>query len=256
MKTLFANTRLRVAFVLALIWIVYLFFNFTLRAFFLPLFSVALVLVFDLLITYIRKQTAYFPASSFVTGLLIGLILSPQEQLLTFMFAAALAVFAKQFLSRGAHQHIFNPAAFGIFTTSLLFGVPVAWWAVSWSPWVILVIISISYTLYTLRRLWLPITFLLVYALYLLILGNRNVPSSFFDGTVFLFTFIMLPEPITSFAIGKWKYVFGPLVAVFAIALGRIQALPDVFLPALLLGNLVGFLAKYYSPKHYLNKLS
>ena len=246
MKTLFVNTRLRVAFLLATIWIVYLFFHFTPQVFLLPLFSIVLVVFFDLLVTYIRKRTFYLASSSLVTGFLIGLILSPTEGLWIFVFACALAVLSKQCISFGAHKHIFNPAALGIFTTSLLFGVPVAWWAVSWSPWVILIIISIFYTLYRLRRLWLPITFLSVYVLYFFIIENRIVYSSFFDGTVFLFAFIMLPEPITSFAIGKWKYMFGPLVAVFAIVLGNLQTLPDVFLPALLLGNLIGFLAKHH----------
>lgn len=242
---LIANTRLRVAFVLSLIWIVYFLFNVSFRAFFMPLFSIGLVVAFDSLITYLRKRKLYLPASSLVTGLLIGLILAPGEPLYVFVFASALAVFSKQVIRTREHQHILNPAAFGIVATSLLLNVPVAWWAVSWSPWTILLAIGASYTLYKLKRLWLPITFLFTYSTYLGIFGGgRAVASFLLDGTVFLFAFIMLPEPITSPAQGKWKYGFGLLIALFASVFGRLTFLPDVFLPALLLGNLIGFLQK------------
>ena len=144
------------------------------------------------------------------------------------------------------HRHIFNPAAFGIFVTSLLLSVPVAWGAVSLHQWMILILIGASYTLYQLKRLWLPVTFLAVYGAYLfLIFGQAAAFLVLFNGTLFLFAFIMLPEPITSNASGKWKYLFGPLVAVLTIIVGKIGVLPDAFLPALLLGNLIAFLAKF-----------
>lgn len=242
---LISNTRLRIASVLVLIWVVYLIFNFTLRAFFLPLFSVTLVAALDLITTYVRKRALFLPASSLVTGFLIGLILSPEESILPFALAAAFAVFSKQFVRAREHQHVFNPAAFGIFGASLLTGVPVAWWAVSWSPWVIFLIVSVSYTLYALKRLWLPVTFLITYGVFVFVTaGSEGALSSLLDGTVMLFAFIMLPEPITSPIGGRWKYFFGPLIAVLTILVGKVGVVADVFLPALLLGNLVGFLTK------------
>lgn len=249
LRVIVGNSRLRIASVLGLIWLVYLIFNFDLRALILPPLSVFLVSFFDLLVTYLRKGRLYFPASSFVTGFLIGLIFSPTEPVWVFILAAALAVFSKQFIRAREHQNIFNPAAFGILLTSMLTGVPVAWWGVSWSPWVIAIIVSVSYTLYQLKRLWLPITFILLYSIYHFVnVRDSSFLPLVFDGTVFLFVFVMLPEPITSPAVGKWKYTFGPLVLLLAVGLGLLGrlgiVLPDVFLPALLLGNLVGFLAK------------
>ena len=241
-----SNTRLRIASVLAIIWIFYLILHFNARAFFFPLLSVIMAVFFDLLITYLRKRRWYLPTSSLVTGFLIGLIL-PTNSPWPLLLAAFIAVFSKQFIRIREHQHLFNPAALGIFVTSLLTGVPVAWWAVSWTPWVIPIIIGVSYTLYQLKRLWLPLTFLALYALYrATFVEFESLISSLLDGTLFLFVFIMLPEPITSPANKRWRYLFGPLVGLFVILLERVGAfvLPDLFLPALLIGNIIGFLAK------------
>lgn len=239
------NTRIQVAAVLAVIWVFYLLFHPSLRFFFMPLLSVAAVVAFDLLVTYIRKRRLFLPASSLVSGFLIGLIIAPEESVWVFLLAAALAVFSKQFIRAREHQHIFNPAAFGILVASVLTGAPVSWWAVSWSPWMIPLIMSVSYTLYRLKRLWLPLTFLLTYGIYVLSTqGVEGVMYLFLDGTVMLFAFVMLPEPITSIASGKWKYFFGPLIAVLTIFVGSRGLFGDLFLPVLLFGNLIGFFTK------------
>lgn len=242
---LVGNTRVRIASVLAAIWLITLIFHFSIQAFFIPVFSVVLVTFFDLLVTYLRKRVWYFPASSFVTGFLIGLIISSNETPLAFILAAALSVFSKQFIRTGEHKHIFNPAAFGILSTSFILHAPISWWGVSWSPWIILVILSVSYTLLTLKRLILPVTFLFAYGLYFFIaVGFNAVLPQVIDGTIFLFAAVMLPEPITSPANGRLKYLFGPLLAALAIILGTREGLSDVLLPALLLGNVVYYLTK------------
>lgn len=241
MGVLLGNTRIRIASVLALIWLVYLLLDFSLEVLFMPLVAVVATVSFDLMLTYMRKRRFFFPASALVTGFLIGLILAPSEHPLTFILAAALAMLSKQFIGAGEHRHIFNPAAFGILGAALLAGAPVAWWAVSWSPWTIPLIISVSYTLYQLKRLWLPLTFLVVYGVYFLL---RGTPVLLFDPTVFLFAFVMLPEPITSMASGLWRYGFGPLVGLLTILIGMMGVFPDIFLPALLGANLIAFFAK------------
>lgn len=210
-----------------------------------PIFSVFLVSFFDLLITYFRKKVWYFPASSLVSGFLIGLIFSPQQSVFVFILAAFLASFSKQFIRTGEHRHIFNPAAFGILSTGFILHAPISWWAVSWSSWIIIVILGVSYTLFRLKRLILPVTFLFAYGLYFFIaVGQNAVLPMLWDPTVFLFAAVMLPEPITSPANGYWKYLFGPLTAIMAIMISRINIFPDVLLSSLLLGNIVYYLTK------------
>jgi len=232
-KNLIANTRIQIAAILLL-------FNFDLRALVMVPFAVGVTVGIELLLTYIKKKQLYLPASTIVTGMLIGLLIAPSQSPLMFILAGALAVLSKHFLGAGVHRHIFNPAAFGIFTTSLLFGIPVAWWAVAWHPMVAVLVLLAGYVLYRLKRLWLPVTFLLSYGVYLLLVaGSTSVVPLLFDATVFLFAFVMLPEPITSPAAGFWKYLFGPLVVLFVFLFGRLGGFPDVFLAALLVGNLV-----------------
>lgn len=259
------DTRVQAAFTLSLVWILAIWQFKTLNSFVWPLVAVISVTGFDILITFLRSSKTYYPFSSFVTGLLIGLIIAPIGNIWAIICAALFASLSKQFIGKGVRQHIFNPAAFGILTSTILFQLPVAWWGVAWGIWPSVILIPLmARILIRLRRLWLPITFLLVMYIYLIInffvlSGGNSSGSSIFvnllnftklyfvDGTLILFAFVMLPEPITSPATGKFKYFFGVMVAVFAILIGLVNirvsnVIDEVFLTSLLLADLTGFL--------------
>lgn len=176
--------------------------------------------------------------STIVTGLLIGLIFNPTAGIIPIITACFLASLSKNIIRIGPHNHVFNPAAFGIIAASLLFNRPVSWWGASWGivP-VIVLAIGMTPVLWKLKRFFMPVTFLAVY-----FLVTRSFPL-LFDGTVFLFAFIMLPEIKTSPGIGFWQYVWGVLVGGL-VALGTIFQISftDPLLLALLVANLVGFI--------------
>ena len=242
-KIFYNDNRLKVAFTLFLIWLLAAWHFKTLAAFGYPLIAVGLVTFFDVLITWFRDKKIYWPFASLVTGLLIGLIIDPGQPIWIVALACLLASLSKQFIGVGIRQHIFNPAAFGIMTTSLVFGIPVAWWGVAWGklPVLILVLLMIR-ILWGMKRIWLPAGFLVVYFTYLSVITKSFSWGLFLDGTTLLFALVMLPEPITSPTSGKLKYLFGPLVAFLAIVLSQVRFLTDGLLPALLVGNLIGFL--------------
>lgn len=259
LKSLFWDTRLHVAFTLFLIWLLALWQFKTINVLIYPILSITVVTALDLTITWVRDRKLYFPSASFVSGFLIGLIIDTSEPALTIIVASLLASLSKQFIKAGTRQHIFNPAAFGIMATYFIFQTPVAWWGVAWGqlPLFILVPLMIR-ILWRLKRLFLPIGFLLVYFLYLLtFMPPERAARTLLDGTTLLFTLVMLPEPITSPVIGKFKYLFGVLVAFLAIVISKTTQFPEVFLPALLLANLISFLilrfgktsAKFIAPK-------
>src|SRR3989338_5663899 len=54
------------------------------------------------------------------------------DSLWTYLLAAVLAISSKYILKLGP-KHIFNPAAFGLLTSSIITGTPVAWWGASWN---------------------------------------------------------------------------------------------------------------------------
>lgn len=258
-KALTRDVRLHVGFTLFLVWLLGLW-HFRqdlkiLQIFAYPLLSIALIAALDVGLTYIRFRKVYLPTAAAVSGFLVGLILAPSEPVYVIFLASILASLSKQFLAVGVRRHIFNPAAFGIIGVNLIFGTTVAWWGVSWGklPLVILVPLMLR-ILWKLKRLILPISFLITYLLLALLnpalrvgaMENPTYLKSYlvdliFDGTILLFALVMLPEPITSRITGYFKYGFGILVAVSAVLVERITNLSEIFLPALLLLNLGSF---------------
>ncbi len=252
---LIKDSRIQVAATLFVIWILAVVWHFrTLNSFLYPLISIGVVTVSDVAITWIRYKKKYFPASSFVTGLLIGLILSPTEPFWVIIVAALIASISKQFIALGPRRHIFNPAAFGIVVTSLIFRAPVAWWAVSWSRIPIIILVgAMAYILWKVKRFYLPIAFLAVYFVVLVYQSGLNEALAILlDGTVALFALVMLPEPITSPVVGEFKILFGVIVAVLSIIFSQSllnRLVNDAFLPALLVGDLIAFLSIKYKDK-------
>lgn len=260
LKALFWDTRLHVAFTLTLVWLLTLVktaYGQHASSVILPLVAIVTITACDVAITYLRSRKAlgpqgtsfaYWPFSSLVSGLLIGLIIDPKQPIWVFALAAILASLSKQFIGAGNRRHIFNPAAFGIMAVSIFFQVPVSWWAVAWGNLPLIILIPLmARILWRLKRLTLPATFLIIYYLYLLTLMSPKVAlNTLIDGSFLLFALIMLPEPITSPIVGKFKYFFGILVAILAILISKFLQIGEVFLPALLMGNFISFMVNRF----------
>lgn len=216
-----------------------------------PLFAVVLMTVLDVVYTRIRFKKWYWPSASFVTGLLIGLVIDPKEPLWIIGLAVVAAFVSKQFIGAGLRQHIFNPAAFGIIAVALTLGIPVVWWGVAWGKLPLLILIgAMARILWRMKRLWLPVGFGVVYLIYYLILFDpKSAVLALVDGSLLLFALVMLPEPMTSPVVGKSKYIFGPAVALASIGLSYLKIFPEVFLPALLLLNLGAFWVRRVAPR-------
>lgn len=243
-RKLLKDSRVQVALVLTAVWLLAVWHDRTINSFLFPLLSVLTVACLDLAITKIRAKIWFLSASSVVSGLLIGLIIAPAGEVWVILIAALFASLSKQFIGAGVRRHIFNPAAFGIMAVNFAFGTPIAWWGVAWSRLPLLVLVpAMIWILWRLKRQFIPLTFVAVYFVYLLTLMTPSgALKTLVDGSVMLFVLVMLPEPITSPNWGYFKYLFGALAAVLAIALPKFLLVSDNFLAALLLGNLIGFL--------------
>lgn len=241
------DTRLHVGFTLFLVWGLAIWYHHAdanlVRIISYPLLSIATIGILDLLLTWLRYRKFYLPTAAIVSGFLIGLILAPTEPVYAILTAATLAALSKQFIAAGIRRHIFNPAAFGIMGVSLIFGPTVAWWGVAWGWYPILIFVPLmTRILWKLKRLLLPVGFLLVYLIYLFSASSfDSALRTLVDPTVLFFAMVMLPEPITSPTGGYFKYGFGALVAIAAIIFSDFGKLPEIFLPALLFSNLVTF---------------
>lgn len=248
LKSLRFDNRLHIGFTLLLVWFAAIW-HFResgdiLLIILYPLLAIATTAALDVGLTWFRFRKTYLPTAAVVSGFLIGLIISPSGPLYVILTAAILASVSKQFLSAGARQHIFNPAAFGIMGAYFAFGTTVSWWAVSWSWYPLLIIVPlIARILWKLKRLILPATFLVLFFVYLAVTTSLNFAlRTIVDPTVVMFAMIMLPEPITSPAVKYFKFAFGPIVATLAIVISAWGKIPEIFLPALLFSNLGSFL--------------
>lgn len=246
-KTFWADSRGNVIAVLIFLWLGILVFQF--RAVFVigVVFAVGASVAFDSLFLWLQTKTRAVSLSSIVTGLLIGLISDPLSGLLPITVACLLASISKNFIGKGPQKHIFNPAAFGIVVSSFIFSRPAAWWGAAWGMVPVgIIAVGMFGALWKLRRQRLPIAFLAVYFVSNLLYGSaQSAIRLTIDGTVFLFAFVMLPEPKTAPMQGKWQWGWGVLVGslVFAQNMLRI-AVGDPLLLALLVANLYSFLYK------------
>jgi len=76
---------------------------------------------------WLRRQRSEFPSGAILTGLIIALVLRPQESLSVVMITCAIAIATKQLL-RTRWSNIFNPAALALVASSFLFSTGQSWW--------------------------------------------------------------------------------------------------------------------------------
>lgn len=192
------------------------------------------------------------PSSAWISGLILVLVLAPTAPLAAVFLAPVLAGLSKHVL-RFRRKHVFNPAAFALVVLGFIFperGL-ISWWAAAWGLLPLLIVtLGGIVTAYRVRRWRTAGAFALVYLLgstaLLLWHGGplRDLRTLILDGTLVFFATVMLIEPVTTAYRPAWLRtalgaVVAGLVMVFSLPQFPLQ-LPDIFLVALLVGNLAG----------------
>lgn len=214
------------------------------------LLAVFATILADFIFLKVRKIKLFFPSAGLVSGLIIGLLSGPNLPWYVVFITGFLAMFSKHFI-RTKSKHIFNPAAFGLFTSGLIFSNTVSWWAASWQQFRVQnleliigsIILLLPFFISAIRmcRYFTIFTFLIFYAIFI---GRFE-----FDPTVIFFALVMLPEPMTSPSNRIEQMVFGLLIAAFSILNSRfliLNSLPDVLIFSLLVGNVIYFTYNYF----------
>lgn len=225
--------------------------------------SLGSVVLFDLLFTFIRKRTFFIPFAAIATGLIIALIIDPDAKWYQISMVSGIAMGTKNFI-RISNRHIFNPAAIGLFVGGLIFSQYVSWWGVSFQNIRQFTFLNLALFLILLspglvsalrmRRVYSIVTFILTYTILSHILSFtlsiQSIVNKLLDPGILFFSLVMLPEPMTSPVNPKRQVLYAVIVASIAqlIAFSPISStltdrglLPDLFIPALLLGNLLFF---------------
>jgi Na+-translocating ferredoxin:NAD+ oxidoreductase RnfD subunit len=210
-------------------------------------FSISLALIsavlIDAVFSYLKDKKLTISESAIISGLIIGFVLASDSRWWV-IFAASLLAISSKYLVRINKKHIFNPAAFGIFLSILLFKADTQWkGAYLWY----IIIPAGTYFIYKIRKVELVASYLVaalgLFAIQALL---QNTPlGNIFGYLSYFYIFIMLIEPKTTPLKPKGKIIFGISVAVVIFILTEAGISFDVELAALLLLNMfVPFLNK------------
>ena len=200
----------------------------------------------DMMIVALRRDEWLFPDGALLTGMIVALVLRPQEPAAVVMLAATVAILTKQFI-RTRWSNILNPAAAGLVFATLVFGSGQAWWGALPQLEVLGAVLILGcgyYMANRLNKLPMILAFLGVYyALFTVagFFGDTGVTAEVFRTpdlqAALFFSFFMLDDPPTSPVRIEDQVVYGIVVATAAyfifISYGGVYYLPA----ALLLGN-------------------
>lgn len=202
--------------------------------------SVFCSVAFETLAIYFRQKKIQLTESSFVTGFIIGFVLSSDAIWWVFALASILAIFSKYVLQH-KNKHIFNPAAFGIFATILITRSDSQWLGAF--DWAIIVPCGL-YFAFKIKKLLLVFAFFIFYVFFSCLESGFSLSD--ITNTVlyanYFFILIMLTEPKTTPYKNGQKIVVAGFISTMSYILGLTKMPYDPILPALLFGNLFFFM--------------
>lgn len=199
--------------------------------------AVISAIAIESLILFVKTKAFRITESSIISGLIIGYVLSSYNALWIFILASAFAISSKHFI-RLNKKHLFNPAAFGIFLSVILFGADTQWKGTY--LWYILLPFGL-YFVYKIKKIEITsgyiVVTLMLFAIPAVLQGAplRNI----FGYLNYFYIFVMVVEPKTSPFVFTGKVLFGIVVSVISFVMYKLNLPFDADLPALLMGNLI-----------------
>jgi Na+-translocating ferredoxin:NAD+ oxidoreductase RnfD subunit len=208
--------------------------------------AVGVCIVVDVLCCLVEHRKRIFPDGAVVTGLLISLILSTTTSWPIITATAVIAIFSKHVLVH-KRKPLFNPAAFGLLLSLVIFHTEQSWWGAfgDLPVWNIAFLLIGGYAV-TNRVNKYPLVFAFIGTCFamLFFMGYYHVGDAFdalrppFINAAFFLGFFMLTDPPTSPAKVKDQIIFGILAAAVGnVVYGLFGGLMYLFI-GLLVGNL------------------
>ena len=187
-----------------------------------------------------------FPDGAILTGLIVALVLRPQEPLLVAVAISAIAIVSKHLL-RTRWSNVFNPAAIALVVGAILFQAGQSWWgALPDTTLLGLVVVGAAGMLMAdrINKLPLVVVFLGTYfGLFTLdsFIGEPMAVKEIFRTpdlqAVLFFAFFMLDDPPTCPIRYEDQVLFGIIVAVAGFAIFKLFGVDYYLAGALLAGN-------------------
>jgi len=192
-----------------------------------------------------------------ITALIISLVLSVTTPWFMVVGTILIAILSKHLLVY-KKKPIFNPAAFGLFISIIIFHTEQSWWgAFGELPWWMMIFLLIGGYLVTDRVNKYPqvFSFLGTFFVLLFLMGCLNIGSaadalrSPFINAALFFGFFMLTDPPTSPAKYNKQVMFGVLSAISGIIIYAIFGGLTYLFVGLFIGNLYSYYQKRSSSK-------
>jgi len=201
----------------------------------------------DLLMLRLTRNTWEFPSGALLTGLLIAMILTPQEPWYVTSCTSAIAI-ASKYIFRTRSANVFNPAALAVVATFYLFDTGQNWWgALPEIPLVALAVLFATGIFIADRVNKIPLVLIFLGAYFVLFtlaayLSDPAKVSEIFRApdlqAVLFFAFFILTDPPTSPVKYPDQLVCGVIVALVSFAIFEWVGAAYYLLAGVLVGNI------------------
>ncbi len=211
--------------------------------------AVAVAALIDAPILRRRRKAWEFPSGAILTGLLVAMVLSPQEPWYVTACTSAVAILSK-YIFRTRSANVFNPAALALVATFYVFDTGQSWWGAlpDITPLVALPVLFATGVLITDKVNKIPLVLAFLGSYYLLFtvtafLGDpRPVAETFVTPdlqAVLFFAFFILTDPPTSPVKYPDQIVCGVLVAAASYGVFELAGAACYLLAGVLVGNVL-----------------
>jgi Na+-translocating ferredoxin:NAD+ oxidoreductase RnfD subunit len=201
----------------------------------------------DVLILRKIRGAWEFPSGAVLTGLIVAMILTPQEPWYVAACTSAIAI-ASKYVARTRSANIFNPAALALVATFYIFNTGQSWWGAlpEISPYALVVLVATgAFIADRVNKIPLVLVFLFTYfGLFTLtsFLGDPGKVAEMFRApdlhAVLFFAFFILTDPPTSPVRYPDQIVCGVLVALASYATFEWVGAAHYLLAGVLVGNI------------------
>jgi Na+-translocating ferredoxin:NAD+ oxidoreductase RnfD subunit len=208
--------------------------------------SIIVAGLIDVLVLREIRNCWEFPSGAVLTGVIVAMILTPQEPWYVAACTSAVAIVSKYIL-RTRSANVFNPAALALVFTFYLFNTGQSWWGAlpDAAPLALVVLfVTGAFVADRVNKIPLVLIFLGVYfALFTLtaFLANPGKVAEVFRApdlhAVLFFAFFILTDPPTSPVKYADQFTYGVIVAIVSYAVFERVGAAYYLLAGVLVGN-------------------
>jgi Na+-translocating ferredoxin:NAD+ oxidoreductase RnfD subunit len=208
--------------------------------------AIGAAMLIDAPILRLRGRRWSIPSGALLTGLIVAMILTPQEPWYVFAITSAIGVLSK-YAIRTRKANIFNPAALALIATFYLFNTGQSWWGAlpEVTPYALVVLIATGgFIAQRVNKIPVALAFLCSYYILVTItayLGNPAAVAELYRApdlhAALYYAFFMVTDPPTSPPKHRDQVIFGIIVALVGYAVFELVGAAYFLLAGLLAAN-------------------